>query len=65
MMPRICICCGEAMAAGWNVLSRNPNICASCSSMLDGMEEPEKEPPPPHPIRLELPKPDITIHIEA
>jgi hypothetical protein len=22
-----------------NVLSRNPNICASCSSMADGMEE--------------------------
>jgi len=23
-----------------NALSRNPNICASCSSMADGMEEP-------------------------
>ena len=22
-----------------NALSRNPNICASCSSMADGMEE--------------------------
>jgi len=21
-----------------NALSRNPNVCASCSSMLDGME---------------------------
>ena len=23
-----------------NVLSRNPKICASCSSMADGLEEP-------------------------
>ncbi len=23
-----------------NALSRNPNICASCSSLADGMEEP-------------------------
>jgi hypothetical protein len=22
-----------------NALSRNPNICASCSSLVDGMEE--------------------------
>jgi hypothetical protein len=22
-----------------NALSRNPNVCASCSSMADGMEE--------------------------
>ena len=41
MFPRICICCGEPMASGRNALSRNPNICASCSSILDGMEEPE------------------------
>ena len=41
MLPRICICCGEPMAPGGNVLSRNPNICASCSSILDGMEERE------------------------
>ena len=39
MLPRICICCGEPMAPGANDLSRNPNICASCSSILDGMEE--------------------------
>lgn len=26
------------MAEGANRLSRNPNVCASCSSMLDGME---------------------------
>jgi hypothetical protein len=39
MLPRICICCGEPMAPGGNALSRNPNICASCSSILDGLEE--------------------------
>jgi len=26
-----------------NALSRNPNICASCSSMADGMEDPTTE----------------------
>ena len=25
------------MAQGGNTLSRNPNVCASCSSMMDGM----------------------------
>jgi len=56
MLPRICICCGEPMAPGGNVLSRNPNICASCSSILDGLEEredielekpPDEQPSPP------------------
>ena len=37
MKPRICICCGELMAEHGNALSRNPNLCASCSSMADGM----------------------------
>ena len=27
------------MPEGGNALSRNPNICASCSSLADGMEE--------------------------
>ena len=39
MNPRICICCGEAIHTEGNTLSRNPNICASCSSMADGMED--------------------------
>jgi hypothetical protein len=26
------------MVAPGNALSRNPNICASCSSLMDGME---------------------------
>lgn len=39
VIPRICICCGEPMAEGANKLSRNPNVCASCSSLLDGMDD--------------------------
>ena len=39
MNSRICMCCGERMAEQGNVLSRNPNMCASCSSMADGMDE--------------------------
>jgi formylmethanofuran dehydrogenase subunit E len=37
--PRICICCGEPMTTRGNSLSRDPNVCASCSSLADGMEE--------------------------
>jgi hypothetical protein len=55
MKPRICMCCGEPLPEGENVLSRNPNVCASCSSMDDGMGESsvpelageESEHPPP------------------
>jgi hypothetical protein len=39
MNSRICRCCGEPMPEHGNPRSRNPNICASCSSMADGMEE--------------------------
>ena len=39
MNPRICRCCGQSIPDEGNVLSRNPNVCASCSSMADGMEE--------------------------
>jgi hypothetical protein len=35
---RICICCGEPKVEPGNVLSRDPNVCASCSSLADGME---------------------------
>ncbi len=50
----ICICCCEPMPKGGNALSRNPNVCASCSSMVDGMGDsnpveelsPSIEPPP-------------------
>jgi hypothetical protein len=39
MKPTICICCGEPIADHGNALSRNPNICACCSSLADGMDE--------------------------
>ena len=39
MNPRVCICCGEPMSERGNALSRNPNMCASCSSMADGMAD--------------------------
>jgi hypothetical protein len=42
MKLRVCICCGEPMAPGASKLSRNPNVCASCSSLADGSEEPER-----------------------
>lgn len=40
MNSRICRGCGEPIAGPGNVLSRNPNVCASCSSMANGMDQP-------------------------
>jgi len=47
MKPRVCMCCGQpmAVAVGGKALSRNPNICASCSSILDGMDESKNDEP--------------------
>jgi hypothetical protein len=42
MNARICKCCGESMPETGNVLSRNPNLCASCSSLEDGAAENRK-----------------------
>jgi hypothetical protein len=39
MTPTVCVCCGERISESGNALSRNPNICACCSSLADGMEE--------------------------
>jgi hypothetical protein len=50
MNSLVCRCCGEPMPEKGNALSRNPNICASCSSMTDGMDEsgmPQKASPAP------------------
>jgi division protein CdvB (Snf7/Vps24/ESCRT-III family) len=44
------------MPEAGNALSRNPNICASCSSMADGMDEPslpENSPPAPERIKAD------------
>jgi hypothetical protein len=54
MKPSVCVCCGERIPETGNALSRNPNLCSSCSSLSDGMEEAdphesfhsECEPPP-------------------
>jgi hypothetical protein len=48
MNPIVCIGCGEPIPEKGNALSRNPNLCASCSSMADGMDEqdaPQSAPP--------------------
>jgi hypothetical protein len=39
MEPRICMGCGEPLAENGDAHSRNPNTCASCSSLSDGMPE--------------------------
>jgi|CZKM01.1.fsa_nt_gi hypothetical protein len=39
MKPRVCIGCGEAISEKGNILSSNPNLCTSCSSLTDGLEE--------------------------
>ena len=44
MSPRVCICCGETMSKNGNALSSNPNLCACCSSLSVGTDEPEPEP---------------------
>ena len=33
------MCCGESIAEQGDAHSRNPNLCASCSSLSDGMPE--------------------------
>ena len=39
MKLRICMCCGEPMPEKGDAHSRNPNICASCSCLADGLPE--------------------------
>ncbi len=54
MKPRVCIYCGEPIPETGNALSRNLNLCASCSSLSDGMDQadtpksrrPENQEPP-------------------
>ena len=54
MKPRVCICCGHPLTDKGNLFSRNPNICPSCSSLLDGMDDPAPaaglEPAPAAPV---------------
>ena len=46
MNPRVCICCGEPIPEMGNAFSRNPNMCASCSSLVDGWPEASQPEPP-------------------
>ena len=39
MSVRICKYCGEPIPEKGNGLSRHPDLCASCSSITDGMGE--------------------------
>jgi hypothetical protein len=65
MTSTVCRCCGEPMPERGNTLSRNPNICASCSSMADGMEEsnvPQNTsvaPETPEPVSLDQLRHDV------
>ncbi len=47
MKPRICRCCGVDILSKEGTISRNPNLCASCSSMADGFEYDTAAPQPP------------------
>lgn len=39
MNPRVCVCCGELISERGGALLPNPNICASCASLLDAMDD--------------------------
>jgi hypothetical protein len=47
------MCCGEPIPEKGNDLSRNPNMCASCSSLADGIEDADM----PESPQLELERP--------
>lgn len=36
---RVCMCCGGPIRERGDAYSRNPNLCASCSSLTDGMPD--------------------------
>jgi len=53
-----------------NDLSRNPNVCASCSSMADGMEDslgslrassPPESAPAPAPTETSSVRPEVAV----
>lgn len=39
MHGKVCRCCGEDMGRFTEALSGNPNICASCASLLDWADD--------------------------
>ena len=52
MNARVCVCCGQPLTDKAAVFSRNPNICPSCSSLLDGLDDPKEV------EEVQTPKPD-------
>lgn len=45
MNARVCRCCGQPISEEENTLLCNPNICAPCSKLSDGVEEPARSQP--------------------
>lgn len=39
MSLRICVCCGDSITVQGYADSGNPNLCASCSNLSEGMSE--------------------------
>ena len=39
MSPRICVCCAEPITGQGESFSSNPNLCASCFKLSEGMSE--------------------------
>lgn len=39
MSPRICVCCAEPITVQGYADSGNPNLCASCFNLSEGMSE--------------------------
>ena len=60
MKPRVCVCCGEPISEKENALWRYPNMCASCSSLPEGLVEAEHAGSapanPPQPMAGESPE---------
>lgn len=53
---RVCVCCGGPIRERGDVYSRNPNLCASCSSLTDGMPDSSLSafPKPPEKILVKV-----------
>jgi len=44
MYQRICVCCGGSMTRKRHTSSHNPNVCVSCSSLVDETDFNSQEP---------------------
>jgi hypothetical protein len=59
MKPRICRCCGVDILCKGEALLRNPNLCASCSSMADGFDYDTAAPQEP----CKIPAPEVEAYM--